>query len=677
MNTHILPQFSKIKPENVEAELTSCLTQSRQEIDSLLNQPSQHYTWDNLLAPLEDLDNHLHKLWSPIAHCHAVVNSEAMRKAYQQCIPKLTEYSTEISQLPSLYQGIHAIAESNEFKKLHQAQQKIIENNLRDFKLAGVTLSDEKKQQFKQLKTELASLGNKFEDHILDATDGWSIIITDEKKLSGIPQRALDAAKKAAQEKQQTGWLFNLEFPSYYAVITYADDTSLRQTIYTAYVTRASDQGPHAGKWDNSSIMENIVNKRQELARLLDFNNFAEYSLATKMAESTQQVIDFLQDLVDRSKPQAMNEFQELQQFAEKNYDVKLLNAWDIPYYSEKFRQHKHQISQEELRAYFPASKVIDGMFTIINKLYGLTVKPLNNVDTWHPDVTCYVIFDEKNNLVGHLYMDIYARANKRAGAWMDDCAGRYRLKDNSIQTPIAFLNCNFSSPTNSTPSLLTHDEVLTLFHECGHCLHHLLSKVDYLSVSGINGVVWDAVELPSQFFENWCWEKEALDLISSHYQTNKPLPESLIEKLRAARNFQSAMQMIRQLEFSLFDFKLHMQSKPTTTSNIQALLNEVRQQVSVVPAPNFNRFQHSFSHIFGSSYAAGYYSYKWAEVLASDAYSKFEEQGVFNRKTGEEFKKAILEQGGSRNAMDLFVEFRGRKPKIDALLKHHGIVAT
>jgi oligopeptidase A len=457
--------------------------------------------------------------------------------------------------------------------------------------------------------------------------------------------------------------------------MTYADNRELRREHYEAFATRASDQGPHAGHWDNSENMEKILALRHEKARLLGFSNYAELSLATKMAEKPNDVTDFLEDLADRSWRHARKDRAELREFAKKYYGIKDLQAWDMAYYSEKMRQHFYQLSQEEVKTYFPITRVLPGLFAIVEKLYGLQISELTSFDSWHPDVRFFEIHDKHGQLRGQFYLDLYARTKKRGGAWMDDCVSRKRF-DDTIQTPVAYLTCNFTPPTGDTPALLTHDEVTTLFHEFGHGLHHMLTQVDHLGVSGINGVEWDAVELPSQFMENWCWEKEALALMSGHYQTGEPLPDALFDKMIAAKNFQAGMIMVRQLEFSLFDFRIHRDYDPQKGGRIYETLEQVREQVAVVRPPKFNRFAHSFSHIFAGGYAAGYYSYKWAEVLSSDAFSLFEEKGIFDPETGHAFLTNILEKGGSQNAMELFINFRGRKPTIDALLRHNGIAA-
>ena len=674
-----LPPFSTIKPEHVEPALDALLAENRQHLKSILENNGP-FNWNNLVAPIEEMEYRLGRVWSPVSHMNSVVNSDELRDAYNACLPKLSEYSTELGQNETLFKAYQSIAQSDEFEKLDSAQKKVIENTLRDFHLSGVDLPADKKARYKEIKQKLSTLTTRFEENLLDATHGWDKTVTDESELSGLPQSALAMAKQLAEEKELQGWLFTLDFPSYYAVMTYADNRELREQMHQAYVTRASDQGPNAGKWDNSEVMKEILALRHELAQLLGFKSYAERSLATKMAESTEQVLGFLHDLAARSKPMAEKELEELTAFAKEHHGVDELASYDIGYYSEKLRQHTYNISQEELKPYFPETKVIQGMFDVVHRLYGLNINEVNDTDTWHDDVRFYEIKDADGNLRGQFYLDLYARAKKRGGAWMDDCIGRRKRDDGSVQYPVAYLTCNLTPPVGDDPALFTHDEVITLFHEFGHGLHHMLTRVDYIDVSGINGVAWDAVELPSQFMENWCWEREALDVIAAHYQTGEKMPEELYQRMYAAKNFQAGMQMVRQLEFSIFDFRLHAEYDAELEmkggSRVQQVLDEVRNEVSVIKPATYNRFQHGFSHIFAGGYAAGYYSYKWAEVLSADAFSMFEENGIFDEKTGQHFMHTVLEQGGTREPMQLFVEFRGREPEIDALLRHCGIAA-
>jgi oligopeptidase A len=670
-----LPPFEQIKPEHVEPAIDTLLAENRHSVEQSLS-GTKEYTWDNLVQPLEDMDDRLSRAWSPVSHMNSVVNSDALRDAYNACLPKLSEYGTEMGQNAELFQAYKTVKESKQYEQLDTAQKKVIENALRDFHLSGVDLTDDKKARFKEIRQQLSKLTTKFEENVLDATQGWTKQIEDETRLAGLPESAQAMAKQAADQKELHGWLFTLDFPSYFAVMTYADDRDLRSEMHQAYVTRASDQGPNAGKWDNSQVMEDILALRHELAQLLGYKSYAERSLVTKMADTPERVLGFLHDLAKRSKADANKELHELEEFARNEHGVEKLEPWDIGYYSEKLRQHTYAISQEELKPYFPETSVISGMFEVVKRLYGITIKQLNGTETWHPDVRFYEIRDELDNLRGEFYLDLYARENKRGGAWMDDCIGRKRNADQTVQTPVAYLTCNLTPPIGDDPAMFTHDEVITLFHEFGHGLHHMLTRVEHVGVSGINGVAWDAVELPSQFMENWCWEKEALDLIASHYKTGENLPDELYNKMYAAKNFQAGMQMVRQLEFALFDFRMHHEYEPTKGAHIQQTLDEVRQEVAVIEPAAYNRFQHGFTHIFAGGYAAGYYSYKWAEVLSADAFSLFEEEGIFNHQTGLKFLRAVLEQGGTREPMELFVEFRGREPRIDALLRHSGIAA-
>ncbi|MCF7987301.1 MAG: oligopeptidase A [Methylovulum sp.] len=669
-----LPLFAAIQPDHIEPAITQLLDQARAVVAAQL-QAQSDYTWENLIDPIDDAEDQLNRAWSPVSHLNAVMNSDALRAAYNACLPKLSEYATEMGQNEALFKAYRAIAESHSYSLLNKAQQKIIQNALRDFKLSGIDLDTEKQQRYKDISLELSNLASQYEENLMDATNAWRKWITDEQILAGLPVTAMAQAKQSAENEGQDGWLITLQFPSYIAVMTYADNRELRREHYEAFATRASDQGPYAGQWNNSDIMAKTLALRHEKAVLLGFANYAELSLAAKMAEQPQAVMAFLEDLAVKSSRQARQDYAELSAFARQYCSIDELQAWDITYASEKMRQHSYQLSQEEVKAYFPISRVLPGLFAVVEKLYGLQVSEITDFDSWHPEVRFFQIHDKTKQLRGQFYIDLYARPKKRGGAWMDDCAGRRKTQE-TIQIPVAYLICNFTPPTGTEPALLTHDEVTTLFHEFGHGLHHMLTQVDYLGVSGINGVEWDAVELPSQFMENWCWEKEALALMSGHYQTGEPLPDALFAKMLAAKNFQAGMIMVRQLEFSLFDFRIHLEYDPLKGAQIDEILAQVRNQVAVVQVPQFNRFAHSFSHIFAGGYAAGYYSYKWAEVLSSDAFSLFEEKGIFDPDTGHAFLTHILEKGGSENAMDLFVQFRGRKPTIEALLRHNGIAA-
>lgn len=669
-----LPPFSKIKPEHIVEALKYAIAHCRETIDTVLAQ--SNYTWDNFVLPLEEADDKLSRMWSPVSHMHSVVNSEALRKAYDECLPLISEYSTYCGQHQGLYEAYKAVKESAEFGNLTIAQQTSVDNALRDFQLSGIALEAAKQKRYGEIVARLSELASKFGNNVMDATQAWQKHITDESDLTGLPESALALAAHTAESKELEGWVFTLDIPSYLPVMTYADSQALREEAYHAFVTRASDQGPNAGEFDNSAIMHEALTLRHELAQLLGFSSFAEKSLATKMAETPEQVFTFLNDLAAKSKPQAEQEVAELRDFANKEHGVSELKPWDYAYYGEKLKQAKYAISDEALRPYFPEHKVLAGLFETVNRLFGIRVSEVKDVDTYHPDVRFFAIHDDKGELRGHFYLDLYAREHKRGGAWMDDCMGRKVRANGELQTPVAYLVCNFNKAVGNKPALFTHNEVTTLFHEFGHGIHHMLTQVDAAPVAGINGVAWDAVELPSQFLENWCYEEEALNFISGHYETGEPLPKEMLDKLLAAKNFQSAMQMLRQLEFSLFDFHIHADFEPNTDCQIQAMLNAVRERTAVVKAPEFNRFQHSFSHIFAGGYSAGYYSYKWAEVLSADAFSKFEEEGIFNPQTGREFMHHILEKGGSEAPMVLFTRFRGREPKVDALLRHSGIAA-
>ena len=668
-----LPPFSRIKPEHVVPAIETLLEQNRAEVHRLLETVDKP-GWSNFVEPIERLDDRLNRAWSPVSHMNSVVNSDELREAYNACLPKLSAYATEMGQNADLYHAYKAVQENE--TSLDPAQKKMLENILRDFHLSGVDLPPAQKQRYKEISERLSTITSKFSENLLDATHAWTKQITDESELAGLPESALDLARQTAEQREMDGWLLTLEFPSYYPVMTYADNRDLRYEIYRAYSTRASDQGPNAGEYDNSVLMDEILALRHEAAILLGFSNYAERSLAKKMAENPQQVLDFLNDLARRSRPQAEQEYAELEAYARDEHGLDRLEAWDVAYYSEKLRKARYNISQEELKPYFPQQMVVQGMFDVVSRLFDVSIEQTDDVDSWHPDVLFYEIRDsEGGELIGQFYLDLYARPKKRGGAWMDECAVRFRT-DDYMQTPVAYLTCNFSPPVGDKPALLTHDEVETLFHEFGHGLHHMLTRIDYPGVAGINGVAWDAVELPSQFLENWCWEREALEVVSGHYETGEEIPTDLYERMIAAKNFQSAMQMMRQLEFALFDFRLHMEYDPEKGGRVLEFAEAVRDQVAVVRPPEWNRFAHGFSHIFAGGYAAGYYSYKWAEVLSADAFSLFEEKGVFDVESGRAFRENILEKGGSEDAMDLFVAFRGRKPEVEPLLRHSGIAA-
>ncbi|WP_217544314.1 oligopeptidase A [Vibrio metschnikovii] len=670
-----LPPFSAIKPEHVKPAVEQVIEACRTTINQVLEGNTQP-SWASVIAPIEEVDDRLSRVWSPVSHMNSVVNSDELRDAYESCLPLLSEYSTWVGQHKGLFEAYKAIKASPEFATLTRAQQKTIDDGLRDFELSGIGLPAAEQKRYGEISKRMSELGSKFSNNVLDATMGWSKQISDVEQLAGMPESALAAAKAAAEAKGLEGYLLTLEMPSYLPVMTYCDNQALRQELYEAYVTRASDRGPNAGQWDNSEIIAEKLKLRHEIARMLGFNSYSEKSLATKMAETPDQVLGFLNDLAAKAKPQGEREVEALRQFAEQEYGVSELQLWDVAYYSEKQKQHLFNISDEELRPYFPEQTVVKGLFEVLHRVFGMSVKERAGVDTWHPSVRFFDIFDSNRTLRGSFYLDLYAREHKRGGAWMDDCRGRRVTQNGELQTPVAYLTCNFNRPIGDKPALFTHDEVVTLFHEFGHGIHHMLTQVEIGSVSGINGVPWDAVELPSQFLENWCWEEEALTFISGHYQTGEPLPKAMLDKMLAAKNFQSAMFILRQLEFGLFDFTLHTTYDPEVGPKVLETLAEVKKKVSVLPSLEWNRFSHSFSHIFAGGYSAGYYSYLWAEVLSADAFSRFEEEGIFNTQTGQSFLENILEMGGSEEPMELFKRFRGREPQIDAMLRHAGIAA-
>jgi oligopeptidase A len=675
-NPQALPNFNDISVKDIESAITKHLDDNLSAIKALSQQPNP--SWNNLAAKLEEYDDQLSKAFSPVSHLNSVCNSDELRDAYNACLPKLSAYSTELGQNKDLQQAYQAIKDSSEFAELTLAQQKTIDNSLRDFHLAGVDLSDDKKQRYGEIKSDLSKLGSKFGENVLDATNKWQKLITSKDLLKGVPESALAGFEQAAKAEDKDGYLLTLDFPCYLPVMTYCDDETLRKEMYTAFATRASDQGPQAGEFDNSNNMAEILKLRHELANLLGFESFAHYSLATKMADNPEQVIGFLEDLAEKSRTQAKQEFVELKAYATEQHCITDLNAWDVTYYGEKLKQDRYSVSQEEIKPYFPTPKALSGLFEVARRLFDVTIEEnteasVANGQVYHDDAKLFSI-KKDGQVIAQFYLDLYARGKKRGGAWMDECRVRRTKANGEAQVPVAYLVCNFTPPVGDQPALLNHNELTTLFHEFGHGIHHMLTKVNTAGVSGINGVAWDAVDLPSQFLENWCWEPEALAFISGHVETGEPLPKDLLDKMLAAKNFQTAMMMMRQLEFSLFDFKMHLNYNPEAPVAIQDVLNAVREKVSVVEAPSFNRFQHSFSHIFAGGYSAGYYSYKWAEVLSADAFSRFEEEGIFNKETGQSFFNEILSRGGELDAAQLFKNFRGREPKVDALLRHSGI---
>jgi oligopeptidase A len=666
-----LPAFSDILPSHVEPAIDHLLTEHRRRIAELLDTIDEP-TWSNLIEPLDEWDDELNRAWSPVSHMNSVINSDELREAYNACLPKLSEYATEMGQNEALYSAYKRLVESGQ--TFNAAQRKVLDNALRDFHLSGIDLPAEKKARFKDVTQQLSQLTSQFSDNLLDASNAWSKQFDDEAALAGLPQSALDLAAQIASQRDEQGWMLTLDFPSFMPVMTYANDRELRRETYQAYNTRASDQGPHDRQFDNSELMEQILVLRHEQAQLLGFANYAECSLAKKMAGSTGEVVSFLNDLAQRSKPQAEHELIELREFA-AGLGLEDLQPWDVGYYAEKLRQERYSISQEEVKPYFPETRVIPGMFEVMSRLFNVTFHEVDGVEAWHPDVKFYEVRDPGGKELAQFYFDLYARPNKRGGAWMATCQSRL-VNSERCQLPVAYMTCNFTPPVGDKPSLLTHTEVETLFHEFGHGLHHMLTRIDYPAIAGINGVAWDAVELPSQFMENFCWQREALSLFSGHYETGEPIPDEMYERMLSAKNFQSAMMMMRQLEFALFDFRIHLEYDPQQGGRIYEILEQVREQVAVIKPPSWNRFAHGFSHIFAGGYAAGYYSYKWAEVLSADAFSMFEENGIFDQSTGQSFLSNVLAMGGSRDAAELFRAFRGRDPQIDALLRHSGIAA-
>lgn len=672
LNAQDLPAFSKIKPTHIKPAIESILTESRNRIEELLQQTN--FTWQSFIEPLNDLNEKLQRAWSPVAHLNSVKNSPELREAFEACLPLLAEYSTWLGQNKKLYQAYLNLRNSSEYANYSSAQKKAIANALRDFELSGIALDPTKQARYGEIVTRLSELSSKFSNNVLDATMGFEKIITDESLLKGLPESALQASKISAQSKNLEGYRFTLEHPSYLPIMLYAENQSLREEMYRAFNTRASDQGVNAGKWDNSEIMQEILTLRFELAQLLGFASYTEYSLATKMANHPRQVLDFLENLAQRAKPQAERELTSLKEFCQTNYGVNELQLWDISFYSEKQKQALYDINDEQLRPYFPENKVLSGLFELVHRLFNIKVKERKGVDTWHSDVRFFDLLTSQGDLIGSFYLDLYAREHKRGGAWMDDCIGRRVLANSEVQRPVAYLTCNFNAPVGDQPALFTHNEVTTLFHEFGHGIHHLLTQVNVPDVAGINGVPWDAVELPSQFLENWCWQPQALEFISGHYQSGEPLPADLLEKLIASKNFQAAMFMVRQLEFGLFDFRLHHNINPNNSNQVIETLRAVKDEVAVLKGADWGRMPHAFGHIFAGGYSAGYYSYLWAEVLSADAFARFEEEGIFNPTTGQDYLQEILSQGGSAEPMELFVNFRGREPSINALLRHKGI---
>ena len=665
-----LPRFAEIKSEHVTPAIEQLLASNRALVSTLgtdVNAP----TWKIFVQPLEDSNEHLSRAWSQVSHMNSVVNSPELREVYNDNLSKITEYYAELSQNLKLFDKFKAIKASPGFAQLATAQKKIINNELRDFRLGGAELAEDQKERFKAIQETLATSSARFEENLLDTTNAYVKYVEHEAEVAGLPADVLQAAQEAAQADGKQGWKFTLHAPSYMPVMQYAEHRPLREELYRAYVTRASEFGQ--AEWDNTPLIGQILSLRQEAAHLIGYKSYAEVSLATKMAQKPAEVLDFLNSLGQRAKPFAQKDLSEVRAFAAEKFGMPELEAWDIGYYSEKLREARYGFSDEEVKQYFPESTVLPGMFRLVETIYGLKIHE-THASAWHADVRFFSITDHTGQLVGQFYLDLYARKNKRGGAWMDDAITR-RRKAEKIQTPVAYLTCNFSAPVGGKPALFTHDEVITLFHEFGHGLHHLLTKIEDLGVSGINGVEWDAVELPSQFMENFCWEWEVVRHMTRHVDTGESLPRALYDKMLLAKNFQNGLHTLRQVEFAIFDMRLHDDFDPQGERNVLQLLDEVRAQVAVIRPPAFNRFPNNFSHIFAGGYAAGYYSYKWAEVLSADAYSLFEENGVLSAEVGHRFWSEILGQGGSRPALESFVAFRGREPTLDALLRHSGMV--
>ena len=677
-----IPAYAEVKPEHIDSAISYLLKAAEAAVDKATD-ANTPCTWDALAEPLEDATESLGRSWSVISHLNSVADTPELRAAYGEMLPQVTAFFSSLSQNLALYDKFKVIQSSSEFSKLGIAQKKVIENALRDFRLGGAELTDAQKPRFAQIQDEQAILGKAFSDHVLDATDGFVHLITDEAELAGLPEDAIAAAADTAKQKNLEGWAFTLHFPSYYPVMQYSENRALRQLMYQAYVTRASELAPQFtnGKleWDNTENMLAQLQLRDEEARMLGFANYAALSIAPKMANTVSEVDQFLGDIAKKSKPFAQQDWDELQAFANTE-----LQPWDIPYYSEKLKQARYSFSENELKQYFPLPKVLEGLFGVIQTLFGVKIHQAD-LPTWHADVQSFSVSNEDGQIVAYFYLDPYARPGKRGGAWMDDARGRRELANGEIQIPVAYLVCNFAPPVKVDGQLreptITHDDVITLFHESGHGLHHLLTQVGALGVSGINGVEWDAVELPSQFMENFCWEWEVLEKMTAHAETGKPLPKALFEKMLAAKNFQNGLGTLRQIVMSLTDWRLHSTFDVTKAKGeaVLELSRNTATEFNIIPQPEISRWINSFSHIFAGGYAAGYYSYKWAEVLSADAYSAFEEAAklngsVLDQQTGKRYRQEILEVGGSRPAAESFKAFRGRDPSIDALLRHGGL---
>ena len=674
-----LPRFDAIQPAHVEPAVRSLLEALRTTVERLQDDPAAP-TWDNFVEPMENDSERLGRAWGVAAHMHSVMDTPEWREAYNVMLPEVTRFYAELGQNLKLFEKYKAIANGPEYAALSPARRRIIDNELRGFRLSGAELPDDQKPRFQAIQEEMASLGAKFSENLLDATNAFSHVVTLESELSGLPADDIAAAREAAGKAGIEGWKFSLRMPSYLPVMQYADNRALRETLYRAYATRAAeiDNGYSKPEWNNGPLISQILALRAEEARMLGYRHFADVSLVPKMAESTEQVLGFLRELAVKAKPFAERDLAELKAFAKDELGLDPLEPWDVAYASEKLRVARYAFSEQEVKEYLPEPKVLQGLFGVVEKLYQVAIKP-DTGPVWHPDVRFFRI-ERDGQLIGQFYLDLYARDTKKGGAWMDSAITRRRISS-GIETPVAYLVCNFSGPVGGKPATFSHDDVITLFHETGHGLHHLLTRVDDLAVSGIHGVEWDAVELPSQFMENFCWEWDVVREMTAHADTGAPLPKALFDKMLAAKNFQSGMGTVRQLEFSLFDLLLHMDFDPAN-QHVMDLLAEVRKEVAVMVPPAWHRFPNSFSHIFAGGYAAGYYSYKWAEVLSADAFAAFEENGrpkgsVLDAETGERFWNEILAVGGSRPALESFKAFRGREPQVDALLRHSGMVKS
>lgn len=667
-----LPKFDQIRAAHVVPAIDYLLAQGRECVEKLATS-NEAPSWQNFAKPLEDMEEKLGRAWSQVGHMNAVVNSPELREAYNVSLPKLTDFYSDLGQDERLYTKFRALKNSPEFLKLSSAQQKIIENELRDFRLGGAELPDQEKARFKEIQEALSKVTTKFEENLMDTVNDYAHFVEDISALKGLPEDAIQAAQEAARTDGKTGYKFTLHFPSYMPVLQYCENRELRELLYRAYATRASEFGK--AEWDNTPLISEILKLRLEAAKMLGYKNYAEMSLATKMADSPTDVAKFLDNLAQRAKPFAQKDMQELTDYAKK-LGIQDMQAWDVAYVSEKLREDKYAFSDQEVKQYFPEAQVLAGLFKVVETIFGVHVKK-SSAPVWHPDAAFYEITDKHNQAIGQFYLDLYARNNKRGGAWMDEAISRRKHGNNQVTTPVAYLTCNFSAPVGDKPALFTHDEVITMFHEFGHGLHHMLTQVEDYGVSGIKGVEWDAVELPSQFMENFCWEWDVIRHMTKHVDTGEPLPRNLFDKMIAAKNFQAGMQTVRQIEFSLFDMRLHGDFDPNGKLTALDLIEQVRDEVAVVRPPKWNRFPHGFTHIFAGGYAAGYYSYKWAEVLSADAYSMFEENGVLCAETGQRFWHEILAKGGSRPALESFVAFRGRAPDIEALLRHNGMTVA